>query len=301
MIKTITVTNYLNESIVLELGAPEKSGLLIKSITGLGPVKADINMTNIASSDGSLYNSSRATYRNITMKLGLMFAPTIEDSRLKTYKYFPIKKKIKLTIETDNRICECYGYVESNEPDIFSKSETVNISIICPDPYFYSVNKELVTFYGVEKAFEFPFSNESLTDDLIEFGHVTTNTRQTIYYTGDAEVGITIIIHAIGKVTNLTIWNVSTRESMHINDDKLITIIGSGIDTADDIIITTLKNSKSIQLFRNGIYTNILNCLDRNTDWFKISKGDNIFAFTSDYGNSNMEMRIEYQNAYEGV
>ena len=301
MIKTITVTNYLNESIVLELGAPEKSGLLIKSITGLGPVKADINMTNIASSDGSLYNSSRATYRNITMKLGLMFAPTIEDSRLKTYKYFPIKKKIKLTIETDNRICECYGYVESNEPDIFSKSETVNISIICPDPYFYSVNKELVTFYGVEKAFEFPFSNESLTDDLIEFGHVTTNTRQTIYYTGDAEVGITIIIHAIGKVTNLTIWNVSTRESMHINNDKLITITGSGIDTADDIIITTLKNSKSIQLFRNGIYTNILNCLDRNTDWFKISKGDNIFAFTSDYGNSNMEMRIEYQNAYEGV
>lgn len=301
MIKTITVTNYLNESIVLELGAPEKSGLLIKSITGLGPVKADINMTNIASSDGSLYNSSRATYRNITMKLGLMFAPTIEDSRLKTYKYFPIKKKIKLTIETDNRICECYGYVESNEPDIFSKSETVNISIICPDPYFYSVNKELVIFYGVEKAFEFPFSNESLTDDLIEFGHVVTNTRQNIYYTGDAEVGITIIIHAIGKVTNLTIWNVSTRESMHINDDKLITITGSGIDTADDIIITTLKNSKSIQLFRNGIYTNILNCFDRNTDWFKISKGDNIFAFTSDYGNSNMEMRIEYQNAYEGV
>ena len=48
MIKSVTVTNYLGESIKLELGFPEKSGFLIQSIDGLGPPKADIHKTEVA-------------------------------------------------------------------------------------------------------------------------------------------------------------------------------------------------------------------------------------------------------------
>lgn len=301
MIKTVTVTNYLNQSIVLDLRFPEKSGFLVKSITGLGPAKASINKTEIATNDGSLFNSARVESRNIVMNLKLLAKPTIEDTRQKSYKYFPLKKKIKLAFETDNRTVETIGYVESNEPDIFSSSESTLISIICPDPYFYSSSKTTTVFYGVDPNFEFPFSNESLTENLIEFGIIKSNSRQTVYYDGDTEVGITIHIHCIGEVTNLTIYNTNTRESMHIDDEKLEAIVGSKLKASDDIIISTLKNSKSIQLFRDGVYTNILNCLDKNTDWFRLSKGDNIFAYTVDYGTTNVEFRIEHQNAYEGI
>lgn len=45
MIKSITVTNYLGDSIKLELARPEESGFVVKSVTGLGPGSANINTT----------------------------------------------------------------------------------------------------------------------------------------------------------------------------------------------------------------------------------------------------------------
>jgi hypothetical protein len=214
MIKSITATNYLGESIKMELRFPEKSGFLIQDITGLGPSKATINSTELSTSDGSLFNSARTNARNIVLMLKLFEKPTIEITRQNSYKYFPIKKRVKLLIETDTRTCEIYGYVESNDPIIFDKSQTAQISIICPDPYFYSVGIKTTIFSGIEPEFVFPFSNESISDNLIETGQVIINQEQTIYYTGDEEIGVLIYIHALGTATNLTIYNTLTREVM---------------------------------------------------------------------------------------
>ena len=134
MIKSVTVTNYLGESLKMELTNPYDSGIAITDITGIGPGKADINVTELTSSDGSLYNSARLGTRNIVMTLRFMIAPDIETVRQKSYKYFPIKKELILTFETDNRSCYIAGYVESNEPVIFDENEYTQISIICPDP-----------------------------------------------------------------------------------------------------------------------------------------------------------------------
>ena len=290
MIRAVTVTNYLGESKRFELAFPEESGFAVQSISGLGPSKADINTTEISTNDGSLYNSARVNSRNIVMSLKLMFNP--------------IKKKVTLLIETDNRICETYGYVESNEPDIFSSDETTQISIVCPDPYFYSAGPDgtnTTIFYGVEPLFEFAFSNESLTESLIEFGEIKNETEQTVYYSGDAEIGVVITIHAIGNVRNITIYNTGTREVMRIDTDKLEQLTGSGMVAGDEIIISTIKGDKSITLLRNGIYTNILNCLDKDSDWFQLSKGDNIFAYVVEEGTTNVQFKIENRTAFEGV
>ncbi|MCQ4834033.1 phage tail family protein [[Clostridium] symbiosum] len=304
MIRAITVTNYLGESKRFELACPEESGFVVQSISGLGPSKADINMTEISTNDGSLYNSARVNSRNIVMSLKLMFNPQIEDARHESYKYFPIKKKVRLLIETDNRICETYGYVESNEPNIFSSNESTQISIVCPDPYFYSAGPDGINttiFYGVLPLFEFPFSNESLTEKLIEFGEIKNETEQTVYYSGDAEIGVLITIHAIGNVSDITIYNTGTREEMHIDTEKIKQITGSGIIAGDEIIISTVKGDKSITLLRDGIYKNILNCLDKDSDWFHLSKGDNIFAYVVKEGMVNVQFKIENRTAFEGV
>lgn len=161
MIKSVTVTNYLGESLKMELTNPYDSGIAITDITGIGPGKADINVTELTSSDGSLYNSARLGTRNIVMTLRFMIAPDIETVRQKSYKYFPIKKELILTFETDNRSCYIAGYVESNEPVIFDENEYTQISIICPDPYFYSTEANAMVFSGVVPMFEFEFSNET--------------------------------------------------------------------------------------------------------------------------------------------
>lgn len=304
MIKNVKITNHLGESIVLELANPYKSGFVIKSITGLGPSKANVNITELATTDGGVDNSARLDVRNIVMNLEFLENPTIESTRLSSYKYFPIKRNVTFTIETDSRICETVGRIESNEPDIFSQKEGCQISILCPNPYFYSVGEDgtnETVFFGTEPLFEFPFSNESLTEDLIEFGNIVAKTEGIVHYDGDAEVGITIKIHAIGEVEGLSIYNIETRESMRISDEKLKAIVGSGIQAGDDITICTSRGKKGIWLLRNGITRNILNVLEKPISWFQLSKGDNLFAYTATEGLSNLFFSIENQILYEGV
>lgn len=304
MIKNITVTNYLGESLLLELMFPENSGFVIKEITGLGPSKAVINSTELSTSDGSVFNSSRIESRNIVFNLKILASPTIELARQKLYKYFPIKKRIKLQFETDTRICDIFGYVETNEVTIFSNQVSTQISIICPDPYFYSAGsdaKTITLFSGVEAAFEFPFSNESLTVPLLTFGNLQLYQERNIYYNGDSETGLTIYIHALGEATNLTIYNIATSEFMKIDTVRLTTLTGFPIIAGDDIIISTIKGGKYISLLRGGSYINILNCLDLNSTWFQLTKGDNQFGFVAETGGTTLQFRVENYKVFEGI
>lgn len=304
MIKSVTVINHLNQKLKLELQRPEKSGFAVTKIEGLGPVKADIHTVEVSTRDGSSYNSARTSQRNIVIYLNFLFQNSIEDIRHKSYRYFPVKKPISLLIETDNRTLGIDGYVEQNEPDIFSNSEGAQISIICPDPYFYSAGKNgsnTVMFYGIEPVFEFPFSNESVSESTLGMGIVQQRTIQNVPYTGDIDTGFVITMHAVGDVENVTIYNTGTRESMKINTDKLEAMTGFKIIAGDEITICTLKGYKAATLLREGVYINILNCLAKDADWFQLTKGDNTFAYVAEHGGANLQFKVTYNVLYEGV
>lgn len=162
MLKSVTITNYRGESVVYKIegvDVNDNNGLLITSIDGLGPVKADINMTKLVTSDGSIFNSARLEPRNIVIEARFTNAKSIEDARQMSYKFFPIKKQLTIRVETDNRIAETTGYVESNEPNIFSDESDVQISILCESAFFYSPDKDVTTFSGVDPKFEFVYEN----------------------------------------------------------------------------------------------------------------------------------------------
>lgn len=301
MIKSLTVINPKGKKLKLNLRKPDESGLIVQSIDGLGPPKATINVTELATNDGGLHNSSRAQTRNIVIGLMMMFAPTIEDARQKTYEYFPIKEQVSLLVETDNRLVEAVGFVESNEPDIFSKQETTQISIVCPDPYFYDVQKSENVFAGVRPKFEFPFENDSVIEKLLIMGEITQDTRANLIYKGDVATGVTITIRARGDAKNVTLYNVVTRESMRINTDKIEELTGAPFQQGDEIIINTTKGARNVQLLRRGVYTNIFSARDKDSDWFQVSVGDNIFNFIAEEGTENLTVTFSYRNAYGGI
>lgn len=303
MIKTVTITNHLGDSIVLELMRPEKSGFVVKSIDGLGPVKAVINTTSSATSDGASYNSAFMDSRDIM--LSLLYYQTgdesIEDIRQRSYIYFPNKKKVRIQIETDNRIVWTEGYVEDNTPTIFSKESGCVITIRCPDPYLYSTNEANTVFYGVEPMFEFGFENASLEESLLELGTIINKSTAVVFYEGDCEVGCDIIIDATGPVSNISIYRANSTEYMSINTSKLVSIVGSEIINGDTIIIETSIGRKSIILIRDGVRYNILNCLDRDSTWFTLSKGDNVFSYIVGEGAEHVQFRITNKIVYYGV
>lgn len=302
MIQSLTVTNYLGESLTIPMMNSESTGFILHDMTGLGPPTASINTSKVATKDGSKYNSARAEERNIVLPMYFTPIPTIEDARHRSYKYFPLKKPVILAFKTDNRECQIVGYVETNEPDICSDREGCQVSIICPNPYFSSIYDTVTSFSGVEASFEFPFSNEDISNPHIEFGKIVVKAENIVRYGGDAESGVQIRIAASATVKNITIYNVDTRGTMHIYHDKLVALTGSGIVKGDEIIITTDKGSRSVTLLRNGKSTNILNAIDpRNDEWFSLTKGDNIFAYTADEGSDYLMFVVDHTTLYEGI
>lgn len=300
MIKSVTVTNHLGDSLTIKLGDSAETGFLIKNIDGLGPVKASINTTDIVTGDGSYFNSARVDERNIVFTFILNDASTIEEARLLAYKMFPVKRNINLLLETDIRNVKIEGYVESNSPDIFSKQETVQVSVICPDPFFRSTEDSLVTFDGIESLFEFPFSNEGEEDEIV-LGEIEQTKLRSILYKGDEDTGIVFSLHALGEVSQIAIYNVETRQAIKIDTDLLMRLTGQKISAGDDIIINTNKGSKSVTLIRAGENYNIFNCINRDADWLTLSQGINTFAYTAKSGTENLLMEMDYYLRYGGI
>lgn len=303
MIRSVTVTNHLNESLVMELMSPEKSGLAIRSIGGITPGQADINMSDIATGDGSRFQSSRLNARNITFQI-LLYGYPIEDYRQKVYRYFPLKRQITLRFITDNRDVEIMGYVESTEANIFSKEEEVAVSVICPFPYFRTSGTDgftETTLYGIEPEFEFPFSNESLDEPLLIFSSIKIAETATINYVGDSDVGVIINLYVYFPCGSVTLYNVTTRQTMTIDSTKVEKMTGSELTTGDEITVNTVKGQKEVSLLRNGKYYNILNCIDRDADWIYLTRGENVIAYTAENGMENLQMTMRNQTLYSGV
>ena len=302
MIYSMQFTNYLNESVNVVLGEAEpKHGLLVINVDGLGPVTSEANKIDLATRHGSKVNSVRANDREIVLTLRFTWAKTIEDVRQLTYKYFPLTKMLKMKIKTDNRMLETEGYVTENDPEIWSEAEETQITILCPDPWLYSAEGNQVTdFYGVIPLFEFPFENNSLKQNLIEFGEIAKWEERILDYVGDAEVGFIIRIKILNPVTDITFYKIDTREEMTIYVDKIREITGGELQRSDEIIISTVKGDKYAYIVREGLWWNILNAIDLDSDWFELWKGKNVFMYDTDRY-TNLEVTIENKIAYEGI
>lgn len=315
MIKKVTITNYLGESVEYKIQGVDvnhNNGLLITEIEGLGPVKADLKFTELSTTDGRIANSKTLEGRDITIHALFTWANTIEEARLSSYKFFPIGTPVTFQIETDNRLAETVGYVETNEPEIFSEECGCSIGVACESPFFLASDgiKETI-FSSVVPLFEFnyhdgesydgdEYENEG-HDPVTEFGEVIHKKSSIVYYEGDVETGCTIEITAIGEVRNVTIYNLMTSERMIIDTGKLETLTGSGFNSGDRLTICTIPGKKSMTLLRNGETTNVLNILGRHSDWFMLARGDNVFSYIAEYGEENVYFKVISQTTYEGV
>lgn len=304
MIKTIEIINYLGKSSVFNMERPDKTGFFITDIKGLGPGKADISSSDNVAGDGGIFNSARTQIRNIVFSIMFDDRLDVEISRNAVYELFPLKQKILLIITTDTKKVYTDGYVESNESTVFSKETGCTISVMCMNPYFKAYgNSESHTLFGVQPLFEFPFSNESLTENLIEFGNIQKISTTSIIYNGDEPTGVVITLtnpegsDIYHPVKLINIYNLTTRELM---------VIKGGVAMNETLVISSVKNNKYVIKKSNGITTPALNLLGRDFKWINLVKGTNTFMFSVEFSdeaehNNPLCLNVEYQTLYGGV
>lgn len=369
MIQAFKVINESGDELMVELARPEKSGFAVRSISGLGPVKASINLTELATSDGGVYNSSRIPSRNIVIDLTYfplhigddrfnfnsdsesessdldpdpdpsspIYTGTvdseefgrrsyeyvsrsnsssrqsdhkeihmdIEDLRQLSYKYFPIKRPIILIFYTTNRQVYIQGYVESNEPDIFSSDEGATISIVCPYPYFRDINQdEFINFSSTDPRFKFEFANVytgSVHKPRLLMSMISNAAEQNINYSGDIDTGVVITIYLSGRIGDITVYNGSLSQQFKLKVDKIESIINSPISSGDKIVISSLPRNKYVRYYKENVEFNILSAVDKESDWLMISRGNNLYTYSAESGSNNITLEVSYPILYEGI
>lgn len=307
MIKSVTIINDKNEQIQMILTNPETSEFAIESIDGLEPEKADISSNELVSSDGSTFTNARKQTKQITFDL--IFCPNdynIERVRHKCYSFFPVKKKIKMIFETDERNAWIEGVVESNTPSIFSEREGTQISVICMDPWFKNINEHKYTIVGVLDRFEFPFSNESLSENLTEISSDNYGDNINIVNIGESEVGLILEITFDSGCDELSFYNLTTNKNMIILGKPPA---GTGrhqhqIEEGDTLIISTISGNKKIELYtKDGDRYQYTSALSKNEngryDFPTLIEGLNVIGIETDGVVSKAFVKAQY--LYGGI
>lgn len=239
----------------------------ITGVSGLTPVAANINTSTAGINDGVVYNSARLSYRNIVITL--CFARNVETSRIKLYDYFQTKQFCRLYFSNGSRDVYIDGYVETFECDLFTMTETAQISIICPKPYFKSVM-------------------ETINSGTIE----TAETTVTIPNNGDVPVGMNIELNFSGSVSAPVIRNTVTGEYFQLNRDFV---------SGDKVTVNTRSGEKSVILAHSGVDFNIINALDPGTSWPQLQRGNNTLLLDANSGATALSVTFKHYDLFAGV
>ncbi len=281
----LILENHLGERIQLT----QNRNYAVTDVDGLNPPKANINMGENANFDGATFNSSKLNTRNIVISVRPI--GNVEENRIALYRFVKSKKNIKVYFTNRTRNVYITGYVSACEVDLFKKGETMQISIICPDPYFRENNSFNAEASGTVPLFEFEMD---IASSGIEFSYVSEVPEVIVTNYGDVETGAIIDIMASGTAVNPVVTNETTQAQMRFN----ITLT-----EGQTLRINTNKGQKSVKLLSYGTETNVISCLDisNGAEWITLESGNNTLSFDASSGGDNINCYISYDNLYEGV
>lgn len=116
--------------------------IVINKVEGFGPPSSTISRKK-QGKDGTRFTGSTMDERNIVIDFSIL--NNVKETRGILYDNIRTGEEVTVTVDNSKKIT---GYIETFELDNFQQLTTGQISIICPDPYFYNVNPKKEVFNG---------------------------------------------------------------------------------------------------------------------------------------------------------
>ena len=282
MYKKIVCKSYLNEQIVFTYAFP----FFLVSDDGFHEVSGTVSGMKSAFAIGENYIDTSINKRVITLVVAIKDNKI--NNRQKLYRLFPLRKKGTLYYYEED-IARKIDYVVEDIKPIKSKIyEQYQITLICHNPYFTDIEKNVYQMATWKPCFKFKMSIPISTG--IKFGTKNTTSMTTIVNSSNIEFGMTITFTANDVVTNPSLFNVDTREELKI--EKVM-------QPGDKIVVTTYRQNKNIIYISSstGVQENINNLFVYGSKFLQIHTGSN----TADENVDSLEAVIEYYAEYEAV
>lgn len=263
-------------------GREDVDPIHIRDMTGLGPVKADINTTQYGSGGGAFYTGGNVGQRNIVLTLG--FNPdwvehTVASLRQKVYGYFMSNQPVTLRLfRDDGPTVEITGYTEGNEPEIFSKDPELEISVICPMPDFIAVSQSVVAGTANEVPDESEFT---LVGNVDTSGRVVLTTIEDDP-APDYDGTVTLEHKTLAPGANLF---------------KVTGSVAEGLD----LIIDSARGAKVAENVIGAEHINLLNSMTSDSKWLALRPGTNKFRVLLDPAAADKAWTLTYFERFGGL
>ena len=281
---TLSVQNKYGEQLELT----NNESYVISEIDGLDPPEAVINSTRNVNADGSIFNNSYLTNRQIIITLAIN--QPAETNRINLYKYIKNKYPIRIYYENDTRKVYIDGFVKNFDINFFGIKQIAQITIICVNPYFLADSENETELSEVEALFEFPFE----TPEPIPFSEVGEDVHFVVMNNGDVETGAVFELHVRGgSVTNPMIYNVETNEFIGFN---------MTLNAGDSLVINTNTKEKSAMYYPvNAAGQSALGHMMFNSTWLQLVSGANYFGISANSNTDRITVTVTSTDKYEGV
>jgi len=220
---TKVTASYVSYQYEFDFSASANPEALIFDITGIAEHQVEITVDKLATR--TVISAIAPAQRTITLTIRIL-ATDVESERRALRQIFREGNEVTLSFETDVvPLRTITGTVESSNCPIFSKEVTMTVTIVCPDPIFYS---------------------ETVITTLLA---ATTNP-------GDVPSGCILTTVLDGSVTSgtATVSDLAG-SSMSINMAKVDTKVG-GIQAGDKIVIDSGFKKRVVHV-RGTTITNI--------------------------------------------
>ena len=283
---TLKVENTLKN--ILRLTQNEND-FQVLNVEGLNPPPAQLNRSKAAGMDGSKFNSATLDERNLVLTVKLR--GNIERNRQRLYSMFPTKEWCKIYYTNGSLSVFIEGYAEVVECGLFTSNEVMQISIICTNPYFKSLDEIVEDLSRHVELFEFPFA---INSEGMEFSTIETSLIHNVYNSSESETGVNIVVEVLRPISKISIIGVTYGETFTINH---------AFQVGDTLRINTNKGEKSVTLLRQGTEINIFSSIEKGSTFFVLRRGDNIFTYSANNDNDNdaVTVKFKFHKLYRGV
>lgn len=258
----------------------------VVGIDGLTRPPTNINTAIAGGIDGSFFNSARVEQRNLV--ISIILRGDIEANRQALYTIFPLKSKCTIYFSNKNRDVKIEGFVETLEADLFTMQERVQVSIICPRPYWQDMNEIIDSISTTVNLFQFPFS----ISEPIPFAEVYNEPHAFLNNLGDSETGFTIVTTLEKNLSTLTFTNLTTGEFFKVDYTML---------EGDTFILSTIQGGLNVRIEREGSSINLLNYIGAGSSWIKLVTGLNDITYSCGSDEADFPIAINAIWLYGGV
>lgn len=274
---------------ILSLTGDEKRWQLF-DIGGLDPPKATVNLTNLAGLDGALFNSSRVNTRNLVISLKI--TGDIEANRLELYRFFRPKNRCMFYFKNKRRDVKIESVVESVECPQFTNKEIMQVSMLCPAPYFQDIEEIIADMSDSSAGFTFPFFIN--VNEPIPFSEYTIGKQTSVVNTSETDVGVLFEVFFLSNASKIVIVNIGTGETMETSYNFL---------PGDTLKISTETGNKKVTLVRGGVARNLFLALSDSSVFLQLMPGNNTFSYLVDNGanDQNVTITLRFRELYAGV